>query len=180
MDVQHSAPCQWPRVPAAVRIWLAGDAAPPQEHGIELVEIRGRKLLQGDMADVATGDVGLPAIGGERCRTMLAAIGKRRQPALNEDFERMLLGIADAALFDLLLHSGGMRLGVAGAVEVLAALDPPTARAGLLPDGSIDHAAGRRDAPMDACHCLSLLVLRVKAAASARAKSGILAVQFQP
>ena len=71
------------------------------------------------MADVATGDVGLPAIGGERRRAVFAAIGKGRQPALKEDFERMLLRIADAALLDLLLHAGGVRLGVAGSVKFL-------------------------------------------------------------
>ena len=132
------------------------------------------------MADVATGDVRLPAIRRERRRAVLAAIGKRRQPTLKEDLQRMLLRIADAALFDLLLHPRRVRLGVAGAVKVLAALDPRASGAGLLPYGSIDHAAGRRDAPMDASHCLKIPVLCVKAAASARAKSGILAVQFEP
>src|ERR1700677_313272 len=108
------------------------------------------------MADMATGDVGLPAIGGKRGRAVLAAIGKRRQPALKEDFERMFLRIADAALFDFLLHAGGMRLGVAGAIEVPAALNQLAAEAWLLPDRPIDHAAGRRDATMNACHCLQV------------------------
>ena len=154
MDAQRRARRQRPRVPAAVRIRFAGDAALSQQHGVKQVEIRGRKLLQRDMTDVAAGAVNPPAIGVKRGRAVLAAIGKRRQPALKENFERMLLRIADAALLDLLLHAGGVRLGVAGAVEVLAALNRFAAEAGLLPDGPIDHAAGRGDAPMHACHCL--------------------------
>jgi len=152
--MQHGPRGQWPRVPAAVGIRFACKAAPFEQDGVKPVEVGWRKFFQRDAANVTAGNATLPTIGGEGGRAVLTAIGKGCNPAFKESFERVLLRIADASLFNFLLHAACERFCLARALEVLAALAASATGARLGPDRAIDHAARRGHAPVDACHVI--------------------------